>query len=419
MNKRTFNRLLLSAAASSSGLPLSSPASAQPAPPAGVSLANWRNAPNNRRSFHHVEELLPVATVKRGTNTSTLDASARSLGGFSLQIPNGPQLGLDAVLAATSTDAMMVLLNGQVVHEFYGNGMSASSKHVLMSATKAVMGLLAGLLAQKGRLDVEAPVTKYVPEIGSGPYAGASVRHLLDMRAGIQFDEAQQTAYDEATGWESTQSGAASAGLHAFFTTLRGPAQSHGGGFRYVSANTDLLGWVIERALGQPVPALLSELLWAPLQVEQDAAITLDARGAPRCTGGLCATARDFARIGQLLVNKGRCGSTQVVPAVLIDDLAQNGDRMAWASGEWGAAFAPISKSMSYRSGWYTIDGTAQTLFAMGVYGQNLFVDRANGIVVAKFSSWAEPTDYRALGLTHMALGEIRRCLTDKAGGRA
>ncbi|MDB5967419.1 MAG: hypothetical protein JWQ72_3919, partial [Polaromonas sp.] len=60
-----------------------------------------------------------------------------------------------------------------------------------------------------------------------------------------------------------------------------------------------------------------------------------------------------------------------------------------------------------------------QTLFAMGVYGQNLFVDRANGIVVAKFSSWAEPTDYRALGLTHMAFAEIRRCLTDTADSRA
>ncbi|MDB5966306.1 MAG: hypothetical protein JWQ72_2806, partial [Polaromonas sp.] len=330
---------------------------------AGVDLANWRAAPNNRLAFHRVEELLPVATVTRGTTTATFGASASSLDRFSLQIPNGPRLGLDAVLAATSTDAMVVLLNGQLVFECYGNGMQPSSRHILMSATKAVMGLLAGLLEHDGRLDVEAPVTKYVPEVAGGPYEGATVRHLLDMRAGIQFDDAQQSDYDEATGWQPTRSGGPSGGLHAFFTQLRGPAQPHGGAFRYVSANADLLGSVIERATGQSVPGLLGNLVWAPLQAEQDAAITLDARGDPRCTGGLCTTARDFARIGQLLVDKGRCGSVQVVPAELVDDLASNGDRAAWASGEWGAAFAPVSTSMSFRSGWYTAGGAVQTLF--------------------------------------------------------
>ena len=57
------------------------------------------------------------------------------------------------------------------------------------------------------------------------------------------------------------------------------------------------------------------------------------------------------------------------MPKAVVEDLAANGDREAWAKSEWGAAFSPISKAMSYRSGWYTIDGAVQTLFAMGIHG--------------------------------------------------
>ena len=83
-----------------------------------------------------------------------------------------------------------------------------------------------------------------------------------------------------------------------------------------------------------------------------------------------------------------------------------------WTAGQWAEVFAPISRKMSYRSGWYTVDGDPQVLFAMGVHGQNLFIDRANDIVIAKFSSWSQPTDGRALWLTHTAVAEIGRRLS-------
>ena len=205
--------------------------------------------------------------------------------------------------------------------------------------------------------------------------------------------------------------GATVQGLHDFFAHVKGAPAVHGGPFRYVSANTDLLGWVVERATGRPFVTLLSELLWRPMGADTDASMTLDRMGAPRCTGGMSATARDFARIGQLLIDRGRSGSVEIVPERLIADIENNGDPDAWATGEWGAAFAPISKNMSYRSGWYVINDAPQTLFAMGIHGQNLFVDRTNKIVIAKFSSLNDRVDLRALPLTHMAVAEIRRCL--------
>ena len=376
-------------------------------------LSNWRASPQSRWAFHHVDALIPTTPVRRGGGQAMpLPRSPKSLDAFALRLPSGASLDLDAFLNATATDALVVLLDGEVVHESYAHGMQASSLHILMSATKAVVGLTAGLLASAGRLDLDAPVVRHVPEVADGPYAQSTLRDLLDMRMAIAFDEAQQHAYDEATGWDPTPTGVPGPGLHAFFAGLKGPPAAVGGPFRYVSANTDLLGWAVERASGRAFADLLGELLWTPLGAEHDAALTLDWTGAPRCAGGLCASARDFARLGQLLVDGGRRDGAQVVAAAVLEDLARNGDREGWASGEWGAAFAPISPSMSYRDGWYAVHREPTTLFAMGIHGQNLFVDPASRLVVAKFSSWSEATDYRALPLTHMAVAEMRRLLT-------
>ena len=376
-------------------------------------LSNWRTSPQSRWAFHHVDVLIKTAPVRRGAGEAMpLPRSSKSLDGFALRLPRGGGLDLDAFLNATATDAMVVLLDGEVVHESYAHGMQASSLHILMSATKAVVGLTAALLASAERLDLDAPVTRHVPEVAGGPYAKATLRDLLDMRVAITFNVAQQRAYDQATGWDPTPTGVPGPGLHAFFTGLKGAPAAGGGPFRYVSANTDLLGWAVERATGRAFPDHLGELLWAPLGAEHDAALTLDWDGAPRCAGGLCASARDFARLGQLLVDSGRRDGTEVVPAAVIEDITRNGDQEGWASGEWGAAFAPISPSMSYRDGWYAVHREPTTLFAMGIHGQNLFVDPAHRLVVAKFSSWNEATDHRALPLTHMAVGEMRRQLT-------
>jgi len=155
-------------------------------------------------------------------------------------------------------------------------------------------------------------------------------------------------------------------------------------------------------------------VLWQPLGAADDAFITVDRHGAPRCTGGGGATARDLARLGQLVIDGGARDGHAVVPAAFIDDIATGGDRDAWRDGEWGNAFAPISRAMSYRSGWYVIHDAPQMMFAMGIHGQNLFVDRSSRIVIAKLSSQADRIDHRAMVLTHRGVAEFRRLL---AGG--
>jgi hypothetical protein len=93
----------------------------------------------------------------------------------------------------------------------------------------------------------------------------------------------------------------------------------------------------------------------------------------------------------------------------VISDIVNSGDADAWRNGEWGKSFASISKNMRYRSGWYLVDDQPKTMFAMGIHGQNLFIDRANKVVVAKTSSWKKRIDYVPLWATDRGFEKLQR----------
>jgi len=376
-----------------------------------ASRANWRSTPFSRWAFRNIRDLFPVADIGNAAgHPMALPARPLTFEPFRLASGTGSSMSLEQVLRATATDGFVILFDGQLVYEFYDHGTTAHTPHIVMSASKSVVGLIAGILHGIGNLDVDAPVSHYVPEIAATAYRGATVRHLLDMRAGIVLDERQLRSYAVATNWEPPVEGETPIGLHTFFENLTAAGQKpHGGPFSYVSANTDLLGWVIERATGHKFASLAAELLWKPMGAEHAACITVDRDGAPRCTGGLCATTRDFARIGQLMAMHGSRGGIKVVPSGWIDDITDRGDREAWQQSEFAAFFG--GSNMSYRSGWYVINDEPKTLFAMGIHGQNLFVDRHNRIVIAKLSSQNAAIDVQAMALIHRAVGEIRRCL--------
>src|SRR6266568_2419539 len=123
-------------------------------------------------------------------------ASKVPLPAASVPLPDPPVWRLDGstataaeVFADTYTDALIVLHDGQLVAERYDAGMKAATPHLLMSVSKSLVGCVAGVLADRGLLDPAAPVTAYVPEAGPSGDAGATVRHLLDMRTGVAFRE--------------------------------------------------------------------------------------------------------------------------------------------------------------------------------------------------------------------------------------
>ena len=305
-----------------------------------VTVRNWQDPPVNRWAYWHVGEILPTYRVSRGDGPARElprspladnRAAADDLLAVSVTRADRSAGTVGEVLADTFTDAYLVLQDGELVTEWYGPLGAPDRPHALMSVSKSVVGCVAAVLIDRGQLDPGREITGYVPELAVSGYAGALVRHVLDMRSGVRFLEEYANPHsdirrlDEWVGWQPGQG--ESRGLYRFLATLQAEAP-HGERFLYRSAESDVLGWVCERAAGRPMAELMSELIWAPMGAEADAALLHDGLGAAVHDGGLCATARDVARFGQLLLDGGlvpdATGNTRrVVPPLWL--------RQAWA----------------------------------------------------------------------------------------
>ena len=371
--------------------------------PEGVHAGNWRTAPFSPWAFHHVDELLRTQAVPAGSGLPWVHQPA-SLEAFHLDLPDGTALGLERFLALTHTDALLIARDGALVCERYRNGHGADRRHALMSTSKALLGLVGSLLARRGDVRLDTPVAAYLPELAHTGYAGATLRNLLDMRAGVRLDARQQGAYEAAIHRDRTAP--AAPGLHALLAAVPASTLEHGGGFDYLSAHSDVAAWAMERATGQPFAALASELLWRASGAQEQARLIVDGQGAAWAAGGWCTTARDLARVGHWLLHR---------EPGLLDDLLHGGDPAAWRDGAWAQAFAGISRDMRYRAGWFAVHEEPGYLFAMGVHGQNLFIDPATGVVIVKLSSQPERVDGKLLGWTHQAARSLFRLVGAQA----
>jgi CubicO group peptidase (beta-lactamase class C family) len=382
-----------------------------PPPERQVTLANWRKAPFNRWAFNHVSELVPCAFVRAAPDVSPLAADQRSLGGFRL-LREGRSLGFEDWLEKTFTDSMVIMKDGKIAFETYADGQSPAIPHIWMSVSKSVLGLVAGIVAGRGQLDLHAPLRALIPELDGTAFASATVRDALDMRVGIRFDEDYMAAagaiieYRKSHLWDPLPVGESPTDMRGFLSTLTGRDGEHNGRFHYVSPNTDLLGWVLERATATRYADLVSETLWQPIGAQRDAYITVDRLGAPRCAGGFCATPRDMARLGRLFVTGGRCGGLQVVPESWIRDIVGFDGTAAWRTGDFADLFD--GANMHYRSQWYVLRGARPMIFGVGVFGQHVFIDPVADLVIAKCASQPLPLDPLFLSMTLAGVEELR-----------
>jgi CubicO group peptidase (beta-lactamase class C family) len=365
--------------------------------PAGpTTLANWQDPPFNRWGFLHVDQLLPTATVRRGESGEPLAVAERPILDLPVsRLAGSPESTVADVLADTETDAFLVLQDGVIVHESYASNVATDSRHLLMSVTKSYIGAVAGILAERGKLDLDGPIAALVPEVIGFGYDGATVRNLLDMRSGIVFDEtylnpdSEVRVLEHLAGWRPPF-GESPVSTYEYLARLRAD-RPHGGGFQYRSCETDVLGWVCERASGTDMAALLSELIWQQLGTEHDAYIAVDLTGAAIHDGGLCATARDVARFGQLLLDDGRAGSgAQVLPSWWTWDVltgaADAKDAFAHTS-----SFETGMPGGHYRHQLWVPFADGQVVLALGIHGQMVYVDQATRTVGVKLSAWPQP----------------------------
>ncbi len=388
-----------------------------PFPPGSlVTLANWQDPPFNRWAFQHVRELIPTARITRGQEPARrLPRAERDVLGLRFRSADR-ELSVAEMLAETLTDGFLVLHRGQIVAEHYFNGMAADVPHLLMSVSKSVTSAVAGVLAGRGRLRVSATVEEIVPELRGTSLEGATVQHLLDMRAGTRFDEtydnpeADVRTYERVYLWRPDNGDPRPADALGYFATLQNDGP-HGGPFRYRSILTDVLAWVIERAAGARLHELISRELWQPMGAEFDAEITVDAHGNPMADGGICATLRDLARFGRLYLERGVAAGRGVVPAAWIDDTIRGAPDGAQAFAAGGqAGHAP---GAHYRNCWWVWRPDVPFYQAWGINGQAVYVHVPSETVVAKLSTCPAAGSDPAAGAVANAVLAISNALQE------
>jgi len=368
-------------------------------------LDSWQEPPHNRWAFANLGELVPTATIARRRREP--GATVR-LGALEARMP-----GLVRRLEETFTDAFLVLCGDEVVAEYYRDGFAPDDRHLLMSVSKSLCGLVVGSLVADGLIDLDRPVTRYVPELVGSVYDGPSVRQVLDMLVAIDYDEnyvdpaSEVQTHDRSAGWRSRRDGDP-VDTYAFLTTLRGSGRL--GEFQYSSANTDVLAWIIERATGQRYAEALSERLWSRLGADRDATITVDATGFGFANGGVSATARDLARVGRAVLDGGVAPGGRIVPREWTDAVLAGGDREAMTYEGFTGSFP----NGSYTRQWWCTGNERGNVSAIGIHGQNLWLDPSTDSVVVKLSTWPEPDTAHWHGLQTGILLDVCEAIDER-----
>lgn len=356
--------------------------------------------PKLRWTVCHFRELLPTERVSRGIGAPVpldYDLDEAAIDELTFKPMGGREtMTWKESLATNYTDGMLVIHEGRIVYERYFGCLHETGKHGAMSMTKSLTGLLAEILVVEGRLDDSALVSTIVPELAGSAFGNATVRQVMDMTTGLAYSEdysdpaADVWIYSRAAsplpkpaGYEGPD------GYFEYLQTVR-PEGDHGGAFRYKTINTDALGWIISRITGMEVTDLLSERVWSRMGAEQDAYMTVDAKGTPFAGGGLSAGLRDLGRIGVLMLNEGEFDGERLFSSEVVANIRRGGSKDAFSK----AGYKTLNGG-SYRSMWWLLHDEHGAFAARGVHGQTIYVDPKADMVIVRFASY--PTAENAM----------------------
>jgi CubicO group peptidase (beta-lactamase class C family) len=319
--------------------------------------------------------VFPARDVAAATNPAALPAAP---GPAPVAVPwKGSTLPFREFLDTTHTKAFVVLRDGRLSYEWYRDGVTARTRMSSWSMAKSVVSLLVGQAIGRGELSEDDRLVDLLPELRTGGgYDAVTVRELLDMTSGVDVAE----NYNEYWPFTGAARMYLATDLPAFVADHRGLAFAPGSRGAY---RTQLLGLVLARVTGRPLSRLLAERLWQPAGAGP-ATWNLDRDGGTeKAFCCLNATARDFARIGQLVLDGGTAGGRQVVPASWIARISTPAPH---ALDGWG-----------YSAQWWhppvPPGGAGGDLAAIGIYGQYTYVNPAEKVVVVKLSDHGTEQD--------------------------
>ncbi len=312
-------------------------------------------------NFSHMNGAFLTRDVDRGTGPVS-------------EIPKGPDATLPASTGPWIKDravtALVVLKDGQMVHESYYLGPSPEDRRISWSVAKSYLSALFGIVMAEGHIgSLDDQVTKYVPALTGSAYDGATIRNVLQMSSGVTFNE-DYLDYDSDIN-KMGRVVALGGTMDDFAQGLSETFVAPGAQWQYVSIDTHVLGMVIRGATGRDIVSLLSEKIIQPLGYEESPYYITDGQGVAFVLGGLNIRTRDYARFGQMIAQNGMYGGQQIVPA-------------AWIAESTVASANTAEGEIGYGYQWWVPVGATEGEFlGRGIYGQYIYINQPLGVVIA------------------------------------
>ena len=339
-------------------------------------MANLFDPDRIVHNFQHMDEILDSRTVARGGEVLEFARGTYSLP-KSFRYRDRPY-DTEAFLDELVTTGLIIVQDDTILLERYQRGHAPAGHHIAWSVSKSFVSALFGIAVGEGHIpDIMAPVTDYLPELEGSGYDGVPIKHVLQMSSGVGFNEDYGDPFSDINRMGPSM---ALGSLLDFAATLE-RARPPGTLQHYVSVDTQVLGTILVRATGQDLAAYASEKLWQPLGMEFDAVWLLDGTGMEWAFGGLNASLRDFARFGWLYLNGGSRNGKQIVPEAWVR-ASVTPDAPHLMPGPKPNS----SNEMGYGYQWWIPSEPDGDFMALGVYGQTIYVDPKNRLVIVKNS---------------------------------
>jgi CubicO group peptidase (beta-lactamase class C family) len=329
----------------------------------GAAVLFWSQAERDA-NFRAMEAKFPGRIVRRGSHVHPLPR------GRSLPISTAD---VDHHMAENNVAGLIVVQDGKVRLERYARGYSSRGRWTSFSVAKSFTSTLVGAAIKDGYIkSVNDPVTAYLPELAGSGYDGVTVAQLLSMTSGVKWNE---DYFDPNSDVAKMYAQRVPPGIDPTLAYMRTLPRDTAPGSKWVykTGETNLIGVLVAKATGKALADYLSEKVWLPFGMEQDAFWMVDP--SRQEIGGCCLSValRDYARMGLFVLGGGKG--------------AVNPDWFPAAT----SAKVTIGPGYGYGYQWWTYpDGM---FGAQGIFGQSIFIDPAHHIVIAMSSAWPRATD--------------------------
>ena len=346
--------------------------------------------------YRHMDQASPVRVVARGATVFPLPRSAAPL----------PPAGVDSFMVRNQVAGLLILKDGKILEERYRLGNDASTKWISFSVGKSFVSTLVGAAVQDGAIaSIEDPLTKYLPALKGSAYEGVSIRQAMQMASGVKYNEDYRDRSADVSKVTQCLHDRVPGCILDVMKAL--PIAGRAGTlYNYNTGETHLVGLAVQAATGKTLSDYLSEKIWKPFGMESDGYWLLESDGGQEFGGGsINATLRDYGRFGQFILGGGNAAGQPVLPAGWIaeashprDDSPANGYGKLYPDYPLGYGYF----WWSYPKGPAALPNHDGAFEGEGIFGQILYLNPAERVVVVIWSAWPEPdvgprwAEYRA-----------------------